>query len=225
MAHRSTVPRRRRHHPDRLSNPRQYEQDTPMPITLASVIIDAADIEKESSFWHRLLGGSVTPTPTHHFVQAPGLPVIVVQSAPGHTAPNWPHGTSQQMHLDFGVEDLATADRTATDAGCHPTAPHRRDHPGNPHRQPHLRQPGRTPVLPTPGLSQAAEHRAAPVVNRRPARRRAAHQRRTPSRRRVIRSAGLGLRRRRPVPAQVASWLAPAPTVRDASASRTRSSS
>ncbi|WP_109031324.1 VOC family protein [Streptomyces rubrogriseus] len=89
-----------------------------MPITLTSVIIDAADIEKESSFWHRLLGGSLTPTPTHHFVQAPGLPVIVVQSAPGHTPPNWPDGTSQQMHLDFGVDDLTTADRTATDAGA-----------------------------------------------------------------------------------------------------------
>ncbi|MBE9499771.1 VOC family protein [Streptomyces sp. GKU 257-1] len=89
-----------------------------MPITLTSVIIDAADTEKESSFWHRLLGGSLTPTPTHHFVQAPGLPVIVVQAAPGHTAPNWPDGTSQQMHLDFGVDDLATADRAATDAGA-----------------------------------------------------------------------------------------------------------
>ncbi|WP_433190763.1 VOC family protein [Actinoallomurus sp. CA-150999] len=89
-----------------------------MPITLTSVIIDAADIETEGAFWHRLLGGSITRTPTHHFIQAPGLPVVVVQSAPGHLAPNWPDGTSQQMHLDFGVEDLATADRTATDAGA-----------------------------------------------------------------------------------------------------------
>ncbi|MFF3256376.1 VOC family protein [Actinacidiphila glaucinigra] len=89
-----------------------------MPITLTSVVIDAADIEKESSFWHRLLGGSLTPTPTHRFVQAPALPMIVVQSAPGHTAPNWPDGASQQMHLDFGVDDLATADRVATDAGA-----------------------------------------------------------------------------------------------------------
>ncbi|MFF2331704.1 MULTISPECIES: VOC family protein [unclassified Streptomyces] len=87
-----------------------------MPITLTSVIIDVANIEKESNFWHRLLGGSLTPT--HHFVQAPGLPVLVVQSAPGHTAPNWPDGTSQQMHLDFGVDDLATADLMATDAGA-----------------------------------------------------------------------------------------------------------
>ncbi|MFB6678302.1 VOC family protein [Streptomyces sp. NPDC056390] len=89
-----------------------------MPITLTSVIIDAADIDTESSFWHRLLGGSLTPTPTHHFIQALGLPVIVVQSVPGHIAPDWPDGTSQQMHLDFGVDDLATADRKATEAGA-----------------------------------------------------------------------------------------------------------
>lgn len=89
-----------------------------MPFTLASVIIDAADIETEGAFWHRLLGGSTTTTPTHHFIQVPGLPVIVVQSAPGHTVPGWPDGAPQQMHLDFGVDDLATADRAATDAGA-----------------------------------------------------------------------------------------------------------
>ncbi|MEU9523509.1 VOC family protein [Streptomyces sp. NPDC048224] len=89
-----------------------------MPIALTSVIIDAADIDTEGAFWHRLLGGSTTTTPTHHFIQAPGLPVIVVQSAPGHTGPSWPDGAPQQMHLDFGVEDLATADRAATDAGA-----------------------------------------------------------------------------------------------------------
>ncbi|MFE5211981.1 VOC family protein [Streptomyces sp. NPDC056600] len=89
-----------------------------MPLTLASVIIDAADLETEGAFWHRLLGGPITTTPTHRFVQAPGLPVVVVQSAPGHTAPGWPDGASQQMHLDFVVEDLAAADRKATDAGA-----------------------------------------------------------------------------------------------------------
>ncbi|WP_369217498.1 VOC family protein [Streptomyces flavofungini] len=89
-----------------------------MPLTLVSVIIDAADLETESAFWHRLLTGSITRTPTHHFIQAPGLPVIVVQSAPGHVAPHWPDGTSQQIHLDFGVEDLSTADRTALESGA-----------------------------------------------------------------------------------------------------------
>ncbi|WP_330439037.1 VOC family protein [Streptomyces griseoaurantiacus] len=89
-----------------------------MPLTLASVVVDAADVETEGSFWHRLLGGSLTRTPAHHFVQAPGLPVVVVQSAPGHTSPDWPDGVPQQIHLDFAVEDLAAADHAATAAGA-----------------------------------------------------------------------------------------------------------
>ncbi|MFG2322465.1 VOC family protein [Streptomyces sp. NPDC048568] len=89
-----------------------------MHITLSSVIIDAVGLEPESAFWHRLLGGSITRTPTHHFVQAPGFPVLVIQSAPGHAAPDWPDGTSQQMHLDFAVDDLWTADRMAIEAGA-----------------------------------------------------------------------------------------------------------
>ncbi|MEV7866103.1 VOC family protein [Streptomyces sp. NPDC088124] len=89
-----------------------------MNIALSSVIIDAADLEPEGFFWHRLLGGSLTRTPTHHFVRAPGLPVLVIQSAPGQVAPDWPNGSSQQMHLDFAVDDLSSADRTATEAGA-----------------------------------------------------------------------------------------------------------
>ncbi|MEV3920611.1 VOC family protein [Actinomadura coerulea] len=89
-----------------------------MIITLGSVVIDAAEPDPEGAFWHRLLGGSITRTPSHHFVQAPGLPVLVVQSAPGQAAPNWPDGISQQMHLDFTVDDLAAADRAATEAGA-----------------------------------------------------------------------------------------------------------
>ncbi|MET8554418.1 VOC family protein [Streptomyces sp. NPDC004959] len=89
-----------------------------MPFTLSSVIIDAADIEPESAFWHQLLGGTIHRSPTHHFVQAPGLPVLVVQSAPGQAAPDWPDGGSQQIHLDFAVADLADADRAATSAGA-----------------------------------------------------------------------------------------------------------
>ncbi|MFG3258612.1 VOC family protein [Streptomyces sp. NPDC048172] len=91
-----------------------------MHISLSSVIIDAAEPEAESAFWHRLLGGSVTRTPTHHFIQAPGsgVPVLVIQAAPGHVAPGWPDGAPQQMHLDFAVDELATADRLATGAGA-----------------------------------------------------------------------------------------------------------
>ncbi|MGI5208245.1 VOC family protein [Spirillospora sp. CA-108201] len=89
-----------------------------MIINLSSMVIDAAELEPEGAFWHRLFGGSITRTPSHHFVQAPGLPMLVIQSAPGQIAPNWPDGTSQQMHLDFTVDDLAAADRRATEAGA-----------------------------------------------------------------------------------------------------------
>lgn len=64
-----------------------------MKINLASVIIDAAELEPESAFWHRLLGGSITKTETHHFLRIDGFPVFVIQRAPGHSPPNWPEGT------------------------------------------------------------------------------------------------------------------------------------
>ena len=100
-----------------------------MDITLSSVIIDAAELEPESAFWHRLLGGSITRTATHHFIRAPDFPVLVIQSAPGHVAPNWPDGISQQMHLDFAVDDLATADRLALEAGARRLQPTDDVHP------------------------------------------------------------------------------------------------
>lgn len=89
-----------------------------MSISLSSVVIDAADLERESDFWHQLLGGEIHRSPTHHFLQATGLPVVVIQLARGHVAPDWPDGTSQQMHLDFAVEDLKSADRAAVEAGA-----------------------------------------------------------------------------------------------------------
>jgi hypothetical protein len=89
-----------------------------MKFTLAAVLLEAADPEPESAFWHRLLGGTLMRTPTHHFLRAEGLPVLVVQSAPGHLPPQWPDGRSQQVHVDLAVDDLPAADRRAIDAGA-----------------------------------------------------------------------------------------------------------
>ncbi|MET7543250.1 VOC family protein [Streptomyces sp. NPDC005507] len=72
-----------------------------MTFSLTSLIVDAADLESESSFWHRLLGGSITRTTTHHFLQLDGFPVIVIQHAPGQVPPQWPGGATQQMHFDL----------------------------------------------------------------------------------------------------------------------------
>ncbi|MFI2336820.1 VOC family protein [Nocardia rhamnosiphila] len=88
-----------------------------MDVRLTSLIIDAADPERESTFWHRLLGGSITKTPTHHFLQIDRFPTVVIQLAPGHRPPHWPDGVSQQMHFDLATDDLGAADRRVLDAG------------------------------------------------------------------------------------------------------------
>ncbi|KAB8188803.1 VOC family protein [Nonomuraea phyllanthi] len=88
-----------------------------MTFSLTSLVVDAADLESESSFWHRLFGGSITRTGTHHFLQIDGLPMIVIQHAPGHVPPQWPGGAAQQVHFDLATDDAATADRRVLDAG------------------------------------------------------------------------------------------------------------
>lgn len=88
-----------------------------MNFSLTSLIVDAADLESESSFWHRLLGGSITRRETHHFLQIDGLPVIVIQHAPEHVRPRWPDGAPQQMHFDLATDDAGAADKRVLDGG------------------------------------------------------------------------------------------------------------
>ncbi|MEU4399414.1 VOC family protein [Micromonospora orduensis] len=89
-----------------------------MTINLAAIIIDAADMDTESSFWHLLLGGSITKTENHHFLRVDGFPPVVIQRAPGHVPPAWPRDGAQQLHVDLTTDDLASADRAALDAGA-----------------------------------------------------------------------------------------------------------
>ncbi|MEU6207735.1 VOC family protein [Micromonospora musae] len=88
-----------------------------MKINLSALIVDAADLDRESAFWHRLLGGSITTTGTHHFLRIDDFPVIVIQLAPDHVRPRWPDGGSQQMHVDLTTDDIATADERVLGAG------------------------------------------------------------------------------------------------------------
>ncbi|MFE6886742.1 VOC family protein [Streptomyces sp. NPDC057694] len=88
-----------------------------MNFHLTALIIDSADLDSESAFWRGLLGGSLAKTPTHHFLQADGFPVIAVQKAPGHVLPQWPDGNAQQMHFDLTARDLVVADEQVLAAG------------------------------------------------------------------------------------------------------------
>lgn len=90
---------------------------TSVTITLAAVVLDAANLEEESQFWHRLLGGDLVKREWHHLVTVAGSPVIAVQLAPDHAPPQWPDGRPQQVHLDLAVDDIAAAHQQAMDAG------------------------------------------------------------------------------------------------------------
>jgi hypothetical protein len=74
------------------------------------VVFDAADIDRESAFWAGMLDGTAAveePGEWHTVFDANGVPRISVQAAPDHVPPDWPHGSPQQIHLDFHVEDPA----------------------------------------------------------------------------------------------------------------------
>lgn len=103
-----------------------------MKLNLGAVSLDAPELEPESTFWQQLLDGTVTPTPTHHFVQADGFPVFVVQLVPGLVPPAWPDGNPQQMHVDLTTDDIAAADRKAVAAGARRLQPTGDVDPGAP---------------------------------------------------------------------------------------------
>jgi predicted enzyme related to lactoylglutathione lyase len=73
------------------------------------VAFDAADLGSESAFWAGVLGGEVDVDDDWHMVIVDGEPRVGVQLAPDHRAPEWPHGTPQQVHLDLWVEDFPAA--------------------------------------------------------------------------------------------------------------------
>ena len=90
-----------------------------MDLIRSVVVFDAADLPAESAFWAGLLDGHVFDDETFHsVVDAAGEWRIGVQLAPGHVPPEWPHGASQQVHLDLHVEDARQAHEQAMSLGA-----------------------------------------------------------------------------------------------------------
>ncbi|GLZ00530.1 VOC family protein [Actinoplanes sp. NBRC 103695] len=84
-----------------------------------TIVFEAADIEAESAFWAGLLDGTVEQKETWHNVWADGDWHLAVQLAPGYVPPTWPDGaSSQQVHLDFYLEDLEAAHEKAIKLGA-----------------------------------------------------------------------------------------------------------
>ncbi len=71
------------------------------------IVFEAADLTAESTFWAGLLDGTVETKDTWHDVLVDGDWRLAVQLRPDYVRPEWPDGTpSQQVHLDFYLEDL-----------------------------------------------------------------------------------------------------------------------
>ncbi len=84
------------------------------------VVLDAAEIARESAFWASLLGGRVVDDdPAFHCVlDSEDRWRVGVQLAPDHVPPGWPDGAPQQVHMDLHVTDPVAAHEEATRLGA-----------------------------------------------------------------------------------------------------------
>jgi predicted enzyme related to lactoylglutathione lyase len=89
-----------------------------MRILRQVVVLDAADLTQESTFWAGLLGGTVGADDDWHMIYVDGEPQLGIQLAPDHVRPDWPEGEPQQIHLDFYVDDIEAAHEKATSLGA-----------------------------------------------------------------------------------------------------------
>ena len=91
-----------------------------MQIKKQIVVFDTPDLDGESGFWARLLGGEVTDTEDADWrtVRVDGDPRLGFQLAPNHDRPDWPDGAQQQLHLDLYVDDIRQAHDHAVSVGA-----------------------------------------------------------------------------------------------------------
>ena len=92
-----------------------------MEISRTIIVLDAADLGEVSSFWARLLDGTVDEDDDWHTVRVGGEARLGIQLAPDHVAPRWPSEPGhpqQQIHLDLYVTDPTAAHEHALAAGA-----------------------------------------------------------------------------------------------------------
>jgi len=94
------------------------DENGAVKINLQVVVFDAADLNAESTFWARLLGGTVDAEDDWHMVLVNGEPKVGVQLAPNHVPPEWPEGAPQQIHLDLWVDDSEESHTEVMSAGA-----------------------------------------------------------------------------------------------------------
>jgi predicted enzyme related to lactoylglutathione lyase len=95
---------------------------TPAPtktVHLRSVVFDCADPIALANFYGALLGADIDLSdPDWCEVQFSNAPKLAFQRVANFTAPVWPDGQPQQIHLDLTVTDLKSASLKAIDLGA-----------------------------------------------------------------------------------------------------------
>jgi predicted enzyme related to lactoylglutathione lyase len=89
-----------------------------MKIFRTIIVLDAADLNAVSTFWVGLLGGTVVTEDDWHSALRRRSTPDGHPTRPNHVAPQWPDGTSQQIHLDLYVEDVPAAHEEALALGA-----------------------------------------------------------------------------------------------------------
>jgi catechol 2,3-dioxygenase-like lactoylglutathione lyase family enzyme len=87
------------------------------------VAVDCPDPAALADFYVQVLGGEIThDTDDWYDLVVPSGARIAFQRAEGHRPPEWPRadGNSQQLHLDFGVDDIGPAQQAVLALGATP---------------------------------------------------------------------------------------------------------
>jgi catechol 2,3-dioxygenase-like lactoylglutathione lyase family enzyme len=88
---------------------------------LSSLVLDTPDPAALAAFYSALTGLPITDRDEDWWELAapPGGPGLAFQLAADHVPPTWPGGERpQQLHLDFDVDDLDTAERQVLELGA-----------------------------------------------------------------------------------------------------------
>ncbi len=93
---------------------------TSTPITLRAVVFDCPDPSALASFYADLLNGQLDTSDPEWCEMHVGDPPfkLAFQRATPYSAPDWPDGTPQQLHLDLTVSDLRAAGLRAAELGA-----------------------------------------------------------------------------------------------------------
>ena len=70
-----------------------------MRISRHTVVLDAADMAAESSFWAAVFDGTVRADDDWHTVDVDGEARLGVQLAPDHVPPDWPDGAPRRVQV------------------------------------------------------------------------------------------------------------------------------